>query len=166
MPFRSDAQRRWMFANEPAMAHRWASYGGGGSAMSVNVKTDISSVSDKLRVFKRRAPKVAHNASVQMATDLVKAVQLHASGRPGPNVITGAYRASIQISGIEDGANATTSFVSTSAPQAHRLEFGFVGTDRLGRHYHQPAFPHWRPGLQDIAAQKNKYKTILGSVFQ
>jgi len=24
MPFKSDSQRRWMFANEPEMAHRWA----------------------------------------------------------------------------------------------------------------------------------------------
>jgi hypothetical protein len=24
MPFKSDSQRKWMFANEPAMAHRWA----------------------------------------------------------------------------------------------------------------------------------------------
>jgi hypothetical protein len=23
MPFKSDAQRRWMYANEPAMAKRW-----------------------------------------------------------------------------------------------------------------------------------------------
>lgn len=24
MPFKSKAQMRWMFANHPAMAHRWA----------------------------------------------------------------------------------------------------------------------------------------------
>lgn len=24
MPFRSEAQRRWMFANDPKMAKRWA----------------------------------------------------------------------------------------------------------------------------------------------
>lgn len=24
MPFKSDAQRRWMYKNEPAMAKRWA----------------------------------------------------------------------------------------------------------------------------------------------
>ena len=24
MPFKSDAQRRWMFAKDPAMAKRWA----------------------------------------------------------------------------------------------------------------------------------------------
>ena len=24
MPFKSEAQRRWMFANEPDMAHAWA----------------------------------------------------------------------------------------------------------------------------------------------
>lgn len=24
MPFKSQAQKKWMFANHPAMAHRWA----------------------------------------------------------------------------------------------------------------------------------------------
>lgn len=28
---------------------------------------------------------------------------------------------------------------------ARRVELGFIGTDSLGRHYHQPPFPYMRP---------------------
>jgi hypothetical protein len=71
-------------------------------------------------------------------------IQQHASGRPGPNVITGQYRASWQVSTRIDGGEVTST-VHTNAPQANRLEYGFVGTDALGRHYRQPPFPHVAP---------------------
>ena len=73
----------------------------------------------------------------------------NASGRPGPNVITGAYRNSWQARTrrIPYGAICT---LGTDAPQGRRLEFGFVGTDSLGRHYAQPPFPHVQPALPFI----------------
>jgi hypothetical protein len=39
---------------------------------------------------------------------------------------------------------------------ARRLELGFIGTDSLGRHYHQPPFPYMRPARdnkQDAAVE-------------
>lgn len=73
----------------------------------------------------------------------------NASGRPGPNVITGAYRNSWQTHTrrIPYGAICT---LATDAPQGRRLEFGFVGVDSLGRHYNQPPFPHVQPALPFI----------------
>lgn len=70
----------------------------------------------------------------------------NASGRPGPNVITGAYRNSwqAQTRRLPYGAICT---LGTMAPQGRRLEFGFTGTDSLGRHYNQPPFPHVQPAL-------------------
>lgn len=75
----------------------------------------------------------------------------NASGRPGPNVITGAYRNSWQAHThrIPHGAMCT---LGTDAPQGRRLEFGFVGIDSLGRHYAQPPFPHVQPALPFIEA--------------
>lgn len=38
---------------------------------------------------------------------------------------------------------------------ARRIEFGFIGTDKLGRRYHQPAQPYMRPAFdsqQEAAA--------------
>ncbi|MFJ4473232.1 HK97 gp10 family phage protein [Streptomyces sp. NPDC089424] len=74
-------------------------------------------------------------------------IKQNASGRPGPNVITGQYRASwrSETRGIPYGAECT---IGTSAPQGRRLEFGFWDmTDSIGRHYFQPPFPHVAPAL-------------------
>ncbi|WP_329047164.1 HK97 gp10 family phage protein [Streptomyces sp. NBC_01422] len=75
----------------------------------------------------------------------------NASGRPGPNVITGAYRNSweTQTMRLPYGALCT---IGTNAPQGRRLEFGFVGPDSLGRVYNQPPFPHVGPAIDYIGA--------------
>lgn len=80
------------------------------------------------------------------AKALVVQVQRNASGRPGPQVITGRYRASWQ-SDVHRAGPVIVGEVGTSAPQGRRLEFGFVGADRLGRHYNQPPFPHLGPAV-------------------
>lgn len=38
-------------------------------------------------------------------------------------------------------------------PYARRIEFGFVGTDSLGRHYHQAAQPYMRPAFENKQAE-------------
>ncbi|MYW43052.1 HK97 gp10 family phage protein [Streptomyces sp. SID161] len=70
----------------------------------------------------------------------------NASGRPGPNVITGAYRNSWrpEMRALPYGALCT---IGTDLPYGRRLEFGFSGTDSLGRTYNQPPFPHVQPAL-------------------
>jgi hypothetical protein len=39
--------------------------------------------------------------------------------------------------------------VGTNIVYGPRLEFGFVGTDSLGRNYHQPAYPYLRPAFDE-----------------
>ena len=75
-------------------------------------------------------------------------VKARASGRPGPNVITGDYRRSINLELVSEG-NAFGAVVGTVAVQGRRLEYGFVGVDSLGRHYDQPPFPHHLPALDE-----------------
>lgn len=82
----------------------------------------------------------------------------NASGRPGPNVITGDYRNSWRPTPtrrLPYGAQCT---IATGKPQGRRLEFGFVGPDSLGRVYNQPPFPHVQPALPFIQA------TLLASM--
>lgn len=76
----------------------------------------------------------------------VARIRGNASGRPGPNVITGAYRNSWrpELHGLPYGAQCT---IGTDLPYGRRLEFGFYGTDSLGRTYAQPPFPHVQPAL-------------------
>lgn len=76
-------------------------------------------------------------------------VMAKASGRPGPNTVTGDYRRSISMS-VESTPGSTTVIVGTNAPQGRRLEFGFNGVDSLGRSYNQPPFPHFGPALDEI----------------
>lgn len=79
------------------------------------------------------------------ARRLVEEIRIRASGRPGPNVQTGAYRDSWYV--VADGNQR---IVTTDAPQARRLELGFSGVDSLGRVYDQPPFPHVRPAADAI----------------
>ncbi|MEU5660077.1 HK97 gp10 family phage protein [Streptomyces sp. NPDC047737] len=78
-------------------------------------------------------------------------IRANATGRPGPNVITGKYRSSWEVVGraIPYGAQCT---IGTNAPQGRRLEFGFVGPDSLGRVYNQPPFPHVGPAVPRMEA--------------
>lgn len=99
---------------------------------------------------KKVGPAIAH--AVEHTGTLGQArIRGNASGRPGPNVITGAYRNSWQTDTrrIPHGAICT---LGTNAPQGRRLEFGFVGMDSIGRNYNQPPFPHVQPALPFIEA--------------
>lgn len=63
-------------------------------------------------------------------------------------VDTGRYRASWHIE--RDGNRRV---VTTSEPYGRRLEFGFYGTDSLGRHYNQAPQPHVMPAADAIETQ-------------
>jgi hypothetical protein len=90
---------------------------------------------------------VTHEAAL-----LETRVKRNASGRPGPNAITGNYRRSInrQVTPIPGGAMAE---VGTAAVQAARLEYGFHGTDSLGRRFNQPPLAHFRPAADETEAK-------------
>lgn len=88
----------------------------------------------------------------------VARIKGHASGRPGPNVITGDYRGSWQATGHRRLPHGAMCTLATDRPQARRLEFGFVGIDAIGRNYNQPPFPHVQPALPFIGA------TLLASM--
>lgn len=70
-----------------------------------------------------------------------------ASGRPGPNVITGDFRRSITNQKATTEGSEIAGYVGSNAAQARRLELGFVGTDALGRNYNQPPYPWLTPTI-------------------
>lgn len=59
------------------------------------------------------------------------------------------YDASIQMrmAGTQYRPRAV---VFSDDPQAHRLEYGFIGTDSAGRYIEQAPRPHFRPALAAI----------------
>jgi len=72
-------------------------------------------------------------------------------------VDTGQYRASIRTDPGDDSGRPV-SLIGTPMPQARRLEYGFIGPDKLGRVYHQSPRPHWRPPFDQ---NKEKYADIM-----
>lgn len=80
-------------------------------------------------------------------------VKARASGRPGPNVVTGDYRRSIAFQLRSQFGDTVSGVVGTNSPQGRRLEFGFVGADSLGRHYDQPPYPHFGPAFDETIPQ-------------
>lgn len=88
-------------------------------------------------------PAVAAAAKVLQAE-----AKAQASGRPGPNVISGDLRSSIVI----DGPSRRTpwsweALVGPTTRYGRRIELGFRGTDSLGRHFDQPPYPFLSPAF-------------------
>jgi hypothetical protein len=76
---------------------------------------------------------------------LQQAVKRNASGRPGPRIITGDYNRSIMLE-----LRGLDAKVFTNKVQGPRLEWGFVGTDSLGRTFNQAPLPHFAPAAAEI----------------
>lgn len=72
---------------------------------------------------------------------------------PGPNVATGDYRRTWTVTTGTDAAGQPSALVSTNAPQAPRLEYGWAmpRVDAAGRSgVDQPPYPHVRPAVEAI----------------
>lgn len=103
------------------------------------------------------------NRTVQQQARLARAlIRERASGRPGPNIITGQYVASWRIEpfAVPDGGGAV---VGTDAPQSRRLEYGFYDmTDSIGRHFFQVPRPHVGPAVNELSPE---YERAFGDAL-
>ena len=80
---------------------------------------------------------------------------------------TGTYRRSFAMETAEKTAERCTVVVGTDAPQARRLEYGFVGPDKLGRVYNQAARPHIRPALdENRGAAVAEFRAAIGDIIR
>jgi hypothetical protein len=107
------------------------------------------------------------NRTVQQQARLARAmIRMNASGRPGPNIITGAYWDSWQVEPfpVSDGGGAV---VGTTKPQGRRLEYGFYDmTDSLGRHFFQVPRPHVEPAVTELSADyEQAFRDALDRIF-
>lgn len=76
---------------------------------------------------------------------LVAAAQPIANtARENAPVLTGNLRRSITVEILGPGDVR----VGSNEAYARRIEFGFLGADRLGREYHQAARPYLRPAFE------------------
>jgi HK97 gp10 family phage protein len=80
---------------------------------------------------------------------------------------TGTYRRSFHMETVEKSSERCRVEVGTDAPQAKRLEFGFVGADKLGRVYNQAARPHIRPALdENRGAAVDEFRAAIGDIIR
>lgn len=87
-------------------------------------------------------------------------IKAKASGRPGPNAPTGDYRRS-WVNEFHQSGSTAISVSGTNEPQGRRLEYGFVGTDSLGRTYNQPPYEHVGPAVSEIDPEFHKAADAL-----
>jgi hypothetical protein len=80
----------------------------------------------------------------------------NASGRPGPNVVSGALRREIRAAPAEKVGDNWMVRVKVLVPYARRIELGFKGPDKLGRVYNQPPFPYVAPAYRAVKARFNE----------
>lgn len=115
----------------------------------MKVEDNINHVIDHIRRFQRN--------SVKGMEDITKiwAYRFRDEVRRRAPKEAGYYASTIQVREIElKGFRSGFEFdVFTTHPAGHRLEYGFVGIDAIGRSYHDPPRPHWRPAEDLIMPQ-------------
>lgn len=116
------------------------------------VYTNAHQIAAQMRARSAAAEAAGHRVVRTYGQLLLTRVRANASGRPGPRAVTGDYRRSWNVQYV-DHAGRHSATVGTAAPQARRLEYGFVGADRLGRVYNQPPFPHVGPAVLTTAPE-------------
>lgn len=80
---------------------------------------------------------------------------------------TGTYRRSFHMETVEKSSERCRVEVGTDAPQAKRLEYGFVGADKLGRVYNQAPRPHIRPALdENRGAAVDEFRAAVGDIIR
>lgn len=89
----------------------------------------------------------AQRALEKATTDAMSVAAMEAANvaRQKAPFKTGTLRRSIQV--IERGPMDVV--VGSELPYAARIEFGFAGTDSLGRVYSQAAQPYLRPAIEE-----------------
>lgn len=91
-------------------------------------------------------PKEVRRVNQEWVPRLREMLVQASSGPPGPGVETGAYNAAYIVE-----TDGETVRASNPSPQSNRLEYGFVGEDAMGRMYHDPPRPHFRPTFDRAA---------------
>ena len=111
---------------------------------------NVDTVRQKLRRHPIRTVQAVRKVNLEFRDRLLLLLVHHASGRPGPEIESGAFVGNFRARTINLGMSIEA---WNDSPQTARLEFGFMDIDSLGRHYTQPPYPVFRPTLQEIAPE-------------
>lgn len=94
----------------------------------------------------------ARQSVAEIAGKLEELAKNRASGRPGPEVITGHLRGGIKVAPIvRVTGHKWGTEVGPTMIYSRRVELGFNGTDALGRTYRQPGYPYFIPAYVEVS---------------
>ena len=99
--------------------------------------------------FKAKMGGILDRGVRTMWENLQQRINLSEDGPPGVRFITGQYYRSWERGVLYRGTDHPAMYLGTNEPRARRLEYGFTGTDSLGRHYNQPPYPHAGPAFDE-----------------
>lgn len=127
---------------------------------------DLEELPGRLNQAADRVGPEVNRAVKQQGRLLLAMIKFNASGRPGPNIITGDYFDSWKPEPfpVPDGGGMD---IGTDRPQGKRLEYGFMNRyDSLGRFYRQPPFPHVGPAVLELEQDMlDPFKTACDRIF-
>ena len=131
--------------------------------MDIKVEvSELKALTRKLASFPGNFDRAHDELLDETGQDLLQTTVRHASGRPGPRIITGQY-----VSAFYVVRNRWSVEVRNDSPQSRRLEYGFYGTDSMGRVYHQPAFPHMAPARAEVMVRyRQNLRDLPGEVWR
>lgn len=78
-----------------------------------------------------------------------------------PDFAQGGASPYSDIGGNKHGEDNARIFVGTNVAYGRREEFGFIGTDSLGRTFNQPPHPYLRPAFDDQESIDREVKAAL-----
>ena len=80
---------------------------------------------------------------------------------------SGTYRRGWHLETVVKTPERCTVIVGNDQPQGPRLEYGFVGADKLGRVYNQAARPHIRPALdENRKTAVDEFRAAVGDIVR
>lgn len=98
-----------------------------------------------------RMEAASRSGVVKAAAKLERQAKRNASGRPGPEVVTGTLRRGIRTWPVTRWAiGGWQTQVAPTVIYSRRVELGFHSSDRLGRHYDQPGYPFFSPAFDAV----------------
>lgn len=105
-----------------------------------------------LRAAQERISVESRAAVVELASAVEAAAKQNASGRPGPNVVTGTLRRGIMTDPVAPwGVGGWQTHVGPTVIYSRRIELGFRGADSRGRVFNQPPYPYFGPAWNTVA---------------
>jgi hypothetical protein len=120
--------------------------------MRMAIRSNADLVAQDLYFIKKQTAPAAGRLLRHHGRLLLMKVKSHASGRPGPNIVTGGYYRALKVVHRPRGGFHRSEIITEPYKIFwRRLEHGFVGVDSLGRSVNAPPYPHYGPAVDEHA---------------